>query len=133
MDRDDLTNSSVEITIDVASLDTNWQKRDEHLINPDFFDADAHPTITFKSTEVAVTGECTAEVTGDLMIKATSKPVILQITLNGEGDSPISPDTYVIGFDATTTILRSDFGVDRFVPAISDEVEIIISTELERQ
>jgi len=124
-------NSSVEVTIDVSSLDTGWAARDEHLLNADFFDAEQYPTITFTSTGVEVIGEETALVTGDLTVKDTTRPVTLEVTLNGLADDhPMMEGTQRhAGFSASARVLRSDFGVDMFAPAVSDEVEIRIELE----
>jgi polyisoprenoid-binding protein YceI len=123
--------SSIEVTIDVSSLDSGWAARDEHFLSADFFDAEQYPTITFTSTDVEITGEDTALVTGDLTIKDTTRPATLEVTLNGLADDhPIREGTQrYAGFTATTTVLRRDFGVDRYAPAVSDEVEIRIELE----
>ena len=121
-------NSSVSVTIDAASLDSGWADRDAHLRSDDFLDVENHPTITFTSSEVTLTGDNTADVAGDLTILGTTQPVVLAVTLNNMGEHPFSGET-VAGFEATTTISRSDFGMGFGVPAIGDEVEIVINTE----
>ena len=121
-------NSSVTVTIDAASIDTGYADRDEHLRTGDFFNVEEHPELTFTSTDVAVTGENTAEVTGDLTILGVTQPVTLNVTLNAIGPHPFNGAT-VAGFSATTTISRSDFGMDFGVPAIGDEIEIRIESE----
>ncbi len=121
-------NSSVAVTIRADSLDTGHGPRDEHFRDADFFDVESHPEITFESTSVVPTGFQQARVTGDLTIKGMTRPVVLDVTLNRMGTSPISGDL-VAGFTATTTVLRSDFGLGRFAPAVSDAVEIRIETE----
>ncbi len=124
-------NSSIAVTIDVASLDSGWAARDEHFLSADFFTVEEHPTITFTSTDVEVVGADTATVTGDLTIKGITRPVTLDVTLNGlQDDHPIREGTQrYAGFTATTVLRRSDFGMDLYAPAVSDEVEIRIEME----
>ena len=131
LDTDAPENSSIEVTIAVDSLDSGWPARDEHLINPDFFESETYPIMTFRSTAVELTGEDMAAVTGDLTIKETTLPVTLDVTLNGlQDDHPILPGQQgFAGFTATTTLLRSAFDVGMFVPAVSDEVVIRIEME----
>jgi polyisoprenoid-binding protein YceI len=131
LDRDNPENSSIDVTIDVGSLDSGWQERDAHFKSADFFDAENYPTITFTSTSVEITGESTANVTGDLTIKDNTMPVTLDVTLNGlQDDHPIREGRQAYaGFTGTTTVLRSDFDVDMFAPAVSDEVVIRIEME----
>lgn len=131
LDRENPENSSINMTIDVDSLDTGWQERDAHFKSADFFDVGTYPTITFTSTDVEMTGDDTADVTGDLTIKDITMPVTLDVTLNGlQDDHPIREGNQAYaGFTGTTTVLRSDFEVDMFAPAVSDEVVIRIEME----
>lgn len=132
-------NSSVDVKIKVSSISTGVSKLDEHLIRSgEFFDVQAHPTITFKSTSVAATAGRTAHVTGNLSINGVTKPVTLNVRWNFSGAHPlggINPvyrEIYVSGFSATTQILRSDWGLSRTVPFISDELRITIESEFHR-
>jgi len=120
--------SKVEVTIPLAGLNANVEKFNEHLRSADFFDAEKYPTITFKSTKVEAAGDKKLRVFGDLTIKGVTKPVVLDTTINKIGDHPMAKRA-AAGFDATTTIKRSDFGVDAFVPNVSDNVTIRITTE----
>lgn len=129
----------VDVTMKVASLWTGVEALDRHLRSSDFFDADAHPTITFRSTAARKTGERTGEVTGDLTIMGTTRPVTLQVTWNFTGEHPLSAvnptykDKFVSGFSATARLLRSEWGISRAVPLVSDEIRISIETELLKQ
>lgn len=127
-DADDVTKSSVEVTIPLSGLNSFTAKFDEHLESADFFDAAKFPTATFKSTKVESTGTNTLAVTGDLTIKDITKPVTLEVTINGGGEHPMKK-VPAIGFDATGTIKRSDFGVGAYAPNVSDEVKLRITTE----
>ncbi|WP_119719348.1 YceI family protein [Cognatilysobacter tabacisoli] len=120
--------SSVNVTIPLAGLDTRVAKFDEHLRSADFFDAAKFPTITFKSTRVEAAGDRKLRVFGDLTIKGITKPAVLDVTINKIGEQPMAKRP-AAGFDASTVIKRSDFGVDKYAPNVSDEVTITITTE----
>jgi polyisoprenoid-binding protein YceI len=127
-DEADPTRSSVEATLPLAGLDTHVAKLDEHLKKDEFLDAAKYPTITFKSTKVETAGSGKLKVTGDLTLRGVTKPVVLDVKLNGAGPHPMKK-VPAIGFDATTTIKRSEFGIDAYVPNISDELKVSITTE----
>ncbi|BDU19898.1 YceI family protein [Dyella sp. GSA-30] len=120
--------SSVEVTLPLANLDTHVSALDEHLKKPDFLDADKFATITFKSTKVQAEGAGKYKVTGDLTAHGVTKSVVLDAKLNKSGEHPMLK-VQAIGFDATATIKRSDFGVGAYVPNVSDEIKIHITTE----
>lgn len=124
----DPTKSSVDITIPVESISTGVEKLDEHLLKADFFDAATYPTATFKSTGVTAAGEGKLNVAGDLTIHGVTRPVVLAVTINKVGEHPMAK-VPAAGFDATTTILRSDYGVGGYVPVVGDEVRIDITVE----
>ena len=112
-DKEDVTKSSVEITIDAASIDTNDDKRNTHLKSPDFLNAEEFPQITFKSTAIEKTGDKTAKVTGDLTLLGTSKPVTLDVTWNGKSPLPWDANTIKTGFSATGSFNGVDFGITK--------------------
>ena len=127
-DEQHLAQSSVEVTLPLANLDTHVPALDKHLKEADFFDADKYPTVTFKSTKVQPLGGHKFKVTGDLTVHGVTKPVVLDATLNKVGPHPMTK-AQAIGFDATTTLKRADFGVGAYVPNVSDEITIRITTE----
>lgn len=127
-DAADPTQSSVKVTIPVASLSTGVDKLDEHLRGDDFFDIANHPEATFTSTGVTKTGENTFQVAGDLTIRGVTRPAVLDVTVNRIGEHPMSKKPSA-GFDATTTIRRSEFGMSYALPAVPDEIRVTISTE----
>jgi polyisoprenoid-binding protein YceI len=127
-DPQDPTQSSVKVTIPMASLSTGVEKLDTHLLSADFFDAEKYPTATFTSTGVTAAGEGRLQVAGDLSIHGVTRPVVLDVTINRIGEHPMAK-TPAAGFDARTTIKRSDFGVGNYAPAVSDEVLIEITVE----
>ncbi len=127
-DADDVSASSVQVTLPLTGLDSFVADFDEHLKSADFFDAASFPAATFKSTAVEAAGEGKLKVTGDLTIKDITQPVVLDVTLNKAGVHPMN-QREAIGFDATATIKRSDFGVGAYVPNVGDEVKLRITTE----
>ncbi|WP_114394140.1 YceI family protein [Oleisolibacter albus] len=130
LDPANLDKSSLEITIDVAAIDSSDDALDKHLRGPDFFDTAKFPTATFKSTKIERTGANTARITGDLTLKGVTKPVTLDATFNQAGVNFISK-TYSVGFDAVGTLKRSDFGIKAYVPAVGDEVTLRIGSEFQ--
>lgn len=125
--------SKIDVTIQMASLDTANDARDEHVKGKDFLDVAKYPTMTFKSTKVEVTGKDTATVTGDLTLHGMTKPVGLFVKLNKAGPSPMDKSRQVAGFSALGKLTRSDFGITTYVPMIGDEVTLAISTEAVRK
>jgi len=126
--QEDPAASSVNVSFPVRTMLTGWEARFDHFMGADFFGADEDEMVTFSSTNIEVTGEDTALITGDLTLNGITKPVVLNASLNQAGMHPMA-NTPWAGFDATTTILRSDFEVGNFAPFVSDEVEIMISIE----
>ncbi|KAF1690736.1 YceI family protein [Pseudoxanthomonas koreensis] len=120
--------SSVQVTLPLSGLEGFSQKFNEHLRSADFFDAAKFPNATFKSTKVEAAGEGKLKVTGNLTIKDTTRPVVLDVTLNKAAEHPMSKAP-TIGFDATTKISRTEFGVGAYVPNVGDEVTLRITTE----
>jgi polyisoprenoid-binding protein YceI len=127
-DAQNVGQSSVKVTLPLSGLDTGVADLDEHLRSADFFDAEKYPTITFNSTKTEAAGDNKLRVTGDLTVHGVTKPVVLDVTLNKAGVHPLGKRP-AVGFDATTTLKRSDFGVKLYVPNVSDEITIRITTE----
>lgn len=121
-----LAGGSVAVTINTASIDTKNERRDNHLRSEDFFDAANHPQITFRSRRVDVQGE-KIRVTGDLTMRGVTKPVVLNGELTGIGKDAQGKQR--MGFEASTTINRKDFGVSwnnlvEGAQMLGEEVEI---------
>jgi polyisoprenoid-binding protein YceI len=124
----DPTRSSIEVTIPIASLSTGVADLDEHLRSADFFDATQFPTATFKSDKVERVDEDAFKVSGALSIHGVTRPATLAVTLNRAGEHPMTKRA-AAGFDARTTLKRSDFGLAKYVPNVSDEIAIEITME----
>ena len=106
---DDFTTAKIEAIIKTASINTDVERRDNHLRSGDFLDAEKYPAITFKSGAIEKTGENTYKIEGDLTIRDDTKPVVLDTKFNGTILDPYG--NVKAGFKATTTINRFDFGV----------------------
>jgi len=109
LDFQDPTKSTASVTIQVASITTNQKQRDEHLRTSDFFDAPTYPEITFTSTKAEVVGDDTYRLTGDLTIKDVTKPVSIDFEFTGAAKDPYG--NIRVGFDGSTTVKRSDWGI----------------------
>ena len=107
---DDPANSHLELKIKAASIDTRSADRDAHLRSNDFFDMDNHPEITFASTAVERVDDTTFRVTGDLTIKAVTKPITIDFEYTGSAVDPFQNQR--IGFEGSATINRKDWGVN---------------------
>ena len=127
-DAADPAKSSVSVTIPIEALETGVPDLDKDLKSEGFFNAAQFPTATFKSTKVEKTGADALAVTGDLSLHGVTKPVTLSARLLKSGEHPMKKIP-MLGFDATATIKRSDFGIERLTPAVSDEIELHIAVE----
>jgi polyisoprenoid-binding protein YceI len=137
LDEQDLSRSSVEAKIGVASVDTREERRDGHLRSADFFDAERWPTITFRSTKVEPLGRDRARITGDLTIRDVSRQVTFDAELSGRGRTPWG--TEVAGFSADLKLNRSDYGLTYNVALetggwlVGDEVKVHLDIEASKQ
>ena len=122
--------AKVTVTFNIADLSTTAPAFTKHLLSADFFDATKFPTATFTSTAVQASGE-NAKITGDLTIKGITKPVTLDTKFFGAGANPMNKKLNV-GFSATTTIKRSDFGLGYAVPVVGDQLDLRIAGAFER-
>lgn len=132
-DRDNPESSSVEVTIQTASIDMGTKPWDDHMKNQDFFDVENFPTMTFKSKNIEMTGEKTANITGDLTLLDQTHPVTLSTVFNHSGEQPFD-GKYHAGFSATGSLKRTDWGIDYGVAGgVGDIVELIIEVDGIRQ
>lgn len=127
-DAENVSASSVQVTLPLSGLSAFAANFNDHLSSADWFDAAKYPAATFKSTKVEAAGDGKLKVTGDLTVKGVTKPVVLDVNLNKAGEQPQAKRP-AVGFDATATVKRSDFGLGAYVPNVSDEVSLRITTE----
>lgn len=126
------SSSKLSVTIPVASVATSSSVLTDELKNPEWFDAAKYPDATFVSTQVSPVGAEDAVVSGNLTLHGTTKPVVLHVHFVGSGVNPMDK-AYTVGFQATGTIHRSDFGVKKYVPYVSDDVNLTIAGAFEKQ
>jgi len=125
-DSADRTKSSVKVTMPLSTLNSSVPELDTHLRSADFFDTAKYPTIAFTSTKVETHGvPDRLTVTGDLTIHGITKSVALDVAVVKIGVNPRS-SLATIGFEATTTLKRSEFGLGKFVPQVSDAIPVHI-------
>ncbi len=129
--------SSVDVQIEAASINTREEKRDAHLRSNDFLAADQYPYLTFKSKRVEVVDETRGKIYGDLTIRGVTKPVVLDVEYSGMAKSPWG--TMSAGFSATTKISRKEWGLEWNAALetggvlVGDEIKINIELEIVQQ
>lgn len=129
-DKDDVTKSSVNVSIDATSLDTNDATRNADLGSPDFLNSAEFPTITFTSTAVEKTGEKTGKVTGDLTMIGVTVPVTLDVTWNAEAALPWDASVIKSGFTATGTVSPAAFGMGKVAEyGLGPDIAVTINVE----
>jgi polyisoprenoid-binding protein YceI len=119
---------SIDVSMDVASIDTGLADLEKHLQGEDFFDAAKHPVMTFKSNKLKFEGDRLVSAEGDFTLHGVTKPVTLRLDHFQCGLHPMMKKQHC-GANATTTIKRSEYGIARYVPAVGDEVKISIQVE----
>ncbi len=123
--------STVSVTINPASVDSNFAERDKHLRGEDFLNVDEFSTATFKSTSYEVTGDNKALLKGDLTLRGVTRPITIDVTQIGAGKDPWGG--YRRGFEGTTRLALADFGIPMNLGPASQEVELFLSVEGIRQ
>ncbi|WEK01680.1 MAG: YceI family protein [Candidatus Sphingomonas phytovorans] len=118
--------NKVEVTFAIDKVSTTVAGLDTHLKAPDFFDAAKFPEAKFVSTGVTVNGT-TATIVGNLTVHGVTKPVTLNARFVGAGNGPMGAKKLNVGFAATTSIKRSDFGISFGIPMVSDKVDLVIN------
>ena len=131
LDSASMESSTASIAIAVDSIRTNLDYFDDELASRKFFHAEEYPHVTFATHSYKVLSDSLGELTGFVTIRDVTRPLVLAVTINGAIEHP-SLNKPVIGFSASGVLKRSDFDLDRFIPAIADEVEIRIEAEFLR-
>lgn len=131
LNNDKVEESHVSITIEAASIDTNNEKLEKELKGGNAFDAEQYPNIMFEATDLEMDTETTGQMTGDLTMLGQTHPVTFDVTFNGGGKHPMNnKDT--MGFSAKTTIDRTEWGLENWVPMVSADVDIEVHAEFQR-
>ncbi len=123
--------SSIEVSIETASVDTNHEKRDEHLRGPDFFNTKQYPVMKFSASSIDFGGAKSERIEGTLSLHGKTKPVMLTVETVGAGDDPWGG--YRAGYKATAVIKRSDFGMDFMPGGIGDDISVTLNIEAIKQ
>ncbi len=127
-DSEDMSNSIIDVSVAAASIRTNVEHFDKELASRKFFNADKYPYMTFSTDHFEATSDNEGVLHGNVTIKGVTKPLELVVTFNDGFVHPVL-EVPVLGFSATGSLSRSDFGLDRFVPVVSDTVVLNIEVE----
>ena len=128
LNTDKVEESHVSITIETNSIDTNNEKLEKELKSANAFDAEKYPNITFEATDLEMQTETTGLMTGDLTMMGETHQVTFDVVFNGGGIHPMNSKN-TMGFSATTTLDRTDWGLDNWVPMVSADVQIEVHAE----
>ena len=123
--------SSVEVTLKTNSIETGIAKFNAHLKSADFFNVEKFPTATFVSKKVTLIGKNKAKIEGDLTLLGVTKLITLNAIFNKSGINPVNQKSS-IGFTATASLKRSDFGIKYALPGIADKVDLLVQLEANR-
>jgi len=115
-----------DFSVNAASVDTNNKQRDTHLKSADFFSVKEFPTITFKSTSVSATGDKKFDVTGDLTLHGVTKSITVPLEFVGAADTKMGSRA---GYEGHFAVKRTDYGMDKLVGMVGDDVSLIVSFE----
>lgn len=126
-----LAATQLDVSLPVEGISTTNSVLDVELKGPEWFDGAQFPTIHFVSTKVVRTGPGAAKIYGNVTLHGVTKPLVLDARFHGAGVNPMDK-AYTVGFDATGTLKRSDFGVAKYVPVVSDDVRLKISAAFEK-
>jgi polyisoprenoid-binding protein YceI len=125
--------TKLDVKVPITTVETTNRELNGELFSDEFFDAENYPWMTFSSTQVIRSGPTSFKVTGDLTMHDVTKSIVLDVTFHGAGNDPFSGKGTIVGFDAKGTVKRSEFGLGKYVPIVSDETTITISAEFRRR
>jgi polyisoprenoid-binding protein YceI len=128
-----LGTTKLEVKVPIAMVETTNRELNGELFSDEFFDAENYPWMSFISTQVIRTGPTNFKVTGDLTMHNVTKSIVLDATFHGAGNDPFSGKGVIVGFDAKGMVKRSDFGLGKYVPIVSDATTITISAEFRKK
>ncbi|MGJ8561017.1 MAG: YceI family protein [Litorimonas sp.] len=123
-------NSTLNVTIPAASIDSMVPAFNEHLKSADFFEVKTYPTITFVSTDMDINPDGTGTITGNLTIKDITRPITFDGKINKAGKSRSGADMF--GISGTGQLKRSDYGVGKYVPNVGDDVQLVMEVEFQK-
>jgi len=126
-DPENVSDNAIAVTVKTASVNTLVEARDNHLRNDDFLDVEKYPEMTFTSSAWEKVEDNHYKVTGDFTLMGTTKEIEVDVQVIGSGEG--RSGEFRIGFETTFTIKRSEYGMDKMIPAVGDEVTITFGTE----
>jgi len=132
LDPRNLAAARLDVKVPIATVETTNRELDGELFSDEFFDGETYRNMHFVSTVVTRTGPRTAKVAGDLTLHGVTRPIVLDVTLTGAGPNAFSK-VPTLGFKAEGRVKRSDFGMGKYVPIVSDETAITISAAFEKR
>ena len=132
LDPRNIAATKLDVKVPIWSVETTNRELDGELFSDEFFDGETYPHMRFVSTAVTRTGPRTARVVGDLTMHNITRPIVLDVTFIAGGPSPFESKALIIGFRAEGEVRRSDFGMGKYVPIVSDETKIVISASLRK-
>jgi polyisoprenoid-binding protein YceI len=132
LDPKSLGATQFEVKVPIATIETTNRELDGELFSDEFFDAENYPYLSFVATAVKRTGPQTLAISGKLSMHNVTRPVVLNATFVGGGPSPFDSKEMIIGFRAAAAVKRSDFGLGKYVPIVSDETRIVISVAFKK-
>jgi polyisoprenoid-binding protein YceI len=132
LDPRNLGATQLEVKVPVATVETTNRELDGELFSDEFFDGETYPYLKFVATAVKRTGPRTVAISGKLSMHNVTLPVVLDATFIGGGPSPFDSKEIIIGFRATASVKRTDFGLGKYVPIVSDETHIVISVAFKK-
>ena len=127
LNHEDPTKSTIDVTIPVASVNSNNAGRDKHLKAADFFSAEEFPNATFKATKFTKTGEKQYDVAGDFTLRGTTKPITIKVKETGAG--PARGGGNAVGLDVQFSFKRSEFGMNYGLTSLSDDITLMVGLE----
>lgn len=128
-----LGTTKLDVKVPIVMVETTNRELNGELFSDEFFDAENYPWMSFSSTQVIRTGPKSFKVTGDLTMHNVTKSIVLDATFHGAGNDPFSGKGIIVGFDAKGMVKRSDFGLGKYVPIVSDETTITISAAFKKR
>ncbi|EJL32402.1 YceI family protein [Novosphingobium sp. AP12] len=132
LDPEAISSARLDVSVPVSTVSTTNKTLDEELAGAEWLDAAKYPTMRFVSTKVAKTGANSADVTGNLTLHGVTRPVTLKATFKAAAVNPMNK-AYTLGFNATGVIKRTEFGVSKYAPLVSDETTLSINAAFEKQ
>ena len=132
LDPRNLGGTQLEVKVPVATVETTNRELDGELFSDEFFDGETYPYLKFASIAVRRTGPKNVAITGKLSMHNVTLPVVLDARFIGGGPNPFDAKEIIIGFRATALVKRSDFGLGKYVPIVSDETHIVISVAFKK-